>query len=122
MNLKTKKKAGLRKNLTVRKIMTNNRNPSMSIDINSALFNGHSVLNLKRAPKMSLFVEGLSLFGSFTLDPAIRVNELFLDVDVTKLSGTWDMLFLAGIFIPAKIKIKRVRINSRNNLSVFFLF
>ena len=71
---------------------------------------------------MSLFVEGLSLFGSFTLDPAIRVNELFLDVDVTKLSGTWDMLFLAGIFIPAKIKIKRVRINSRNNLSVFFLF
>ena len=27
----------LRKNQTVRKIMTNNRNPSMSIDINSAL-------------------------------------------------------------------------------------
>ena len=38
MNSKTKKITGLRKNLTVRKIMTNNRNPSMSIDIKSALF------------------------------------------------------------------------------------
>ena len=38
MNSKTKIDTGLRKNQTVRKIMTNNRNPSMSIDIKSALF------------------------------------------------------------------------------------
>ena len=34
----TKTISALRKNPTVRKIMTYNRNPSMSIDINSALF------------------------------------------------------------------------------------
>ena len=38
---------------------------------------------------MSMFIEGLSLFGSFTLDLVIRVNKLFLECDVTKLSGTW---------------------------------
>ena len=39
---------------------------------------------------MSMFIEGLFLFGSFTLDLVIRVNKLFLDVDVTKLSGMWN--------------------------------
>ena len=39
---------------------------------------------------MSMFMEGLLLFGSLTLDPAIRVNKLFLDLDVTKSSGTWN--------------------------------
>ena len=38
---------------------------------------------------MSMFIERLSLFGSFTLDLVIRVNKLFLECDVTKLSGTW---------------------------------
>ena len=45
--------------------------------------------NLKRAPVMSMFIEGLSLFGSFTLDLVFRVNKLFLECDVTELSGTW---------------------------------
>ena len=57
-------------------------------------------LYLKRAPVMSMFIEGLSLFGCYTLDLVIRVNKLFLDVDVTKLSGTWN----GGI----KIEIKRI--------------
>ena len=38
---------------------------------------------------MSMFIEGLLLFGSFTLDLVIRVNKLFLECDVTKLSATW---------------------------------
>ena len=57
-------------------------------------------LNLKRAPVMSLFIEGLSLFGSFTLDIVIRVNKLFLERDVTKSSGTWSS--------GAEIEIKRI--------------
>ena len=39
---------------------------------------------------MSLFIEGLLLFRSFTLDLVIRGNKLFLEWDVTKLSGTWN--------------------------------
>ena len=58
-------------------------------------------LNFKRVPVMSMFIEGLLLFCSFTLDLVIRVNKLFLDVDVTKLSGTWGGL-------GAKIEIKRI--------------
>ena len=46
--------------------------------------------NLMRVPAMSMFIEGLLLFCSFTLDLVIRVNKLFLECDVTKLSGTWD--------------------------------
>ena len=38
---------------------------------------------------MSMFIERLSLFGSFTLDLVIRVNKLFLECDVTKSSGSW---------------------------------
>ena len=38
---------------------------------------------------MSMIIEGLSLFGCFTLDLVIQVNKLFLDIDVTKLSGRW---------------------------------
>ena len=53
---------------------------------------------------MSLFIEGLLLFDIFTLDPAIRVNKLFLDVDVTKLSGTWDLFGNR----EAKIEIKKL--------------
>ena len=52
---------------------------------------------------MSMFIEGL-LFGSFTLDLEIRVNKLFLDIDVTKLSGTWK--YWSGR--SAKIEIKRI--------------
>ena len=55
---------------------------------------------------MSLFIEGLLLFDIFTLDPAIRVNKLFLDVDVTKLSGTWKHWKAAEY--AAEIEIKRV--------------
>ena len=51
---------------------------------------------------MSMFIDGLSLFGSFTLDLVIRVNKLFLDFDVTKLSGTWKG------FGGAQIEIKRI--------------
>ena len=54
---------------------------------------------------MSMFIEGLSLFGSFTLDLVIRVNKLFLDVDVTKLSGTWDD------YLDDKAKIEINKIN-----------
>ena len=61
-------------------------------------------LNLKRVPVMSLFIEGLSLFGCFTLDLVIQVNKLFLDIDVTKLSGTWK--YWSGT--SAKIEIKRI--------------
>ena len=39
---------------------------------------------------MSMFIEGLFLSGSFMLDLVIRVNKLFLECDVTKLSGSWD--------------------------------
>ena len=52
---------------------------------------------------MSMFIEGLSLFGSFTLDLVIRVNKLFLEWDVTKLSGTWKD-YAAD---DAKIEIKK---------------
>ena len=38
---------------------------------------------------MSMFIKGLFLSGSFTLDLVIRVNKLFLDFDVTKLSESW---------------------------------
>ena len=61
-------------------------------------------LNLKRVPVMSLFIEGLFLFGSFTLDLVIRVNKLFLDFDVTKLSETWEDVWGGR----AKIAIKRI--------------
>ena len=54
---------------------------------------------------MSLFIEGLSLFCSFTLDLVIRVNKLFLDLDVTKLTGTWENRWDNG---GTKIEIKRV--------------
>ena len=63
-------------------------------------------LNLKRAPVMSMFIEGLLLFGSFTLDLVIRVNKLFLECDVTKLSGTWDSR-VYGVPNP-KIKINKI--------------
>ena len=62
-------------------------------------------LNFKRVPVMSMFIEGLLLFGSFTLDLEIRVNKLFLDFDVTKLSGTWDD------FKNRKAKIGILKIN-----------
>ena len=52
---------------------------------------------------MSMFIEGL-LFGSFTLDLEIRVNKLFLDVDVTKSSGTWYLLGSR----KAKIEINKI--------------
>ena len=55
---------------------------------------------------MSMFIEGLLLFCSFTLDLVIRVNKLFLDVDVTKLSGTWEHWKFAEY--AAEIEIKRV--------------
>ena len=38
---------------------------------------------------MSMFIEGLLLFGTFTLDLVIRGTKLFLECDVTKSSGTW---------------------------------
>ena len=53
---------------------------------------------------MSMFIEGLSLFGSFTLDLMIRVIKLFLDVDVTKLSETWERVRGGRV----KIAIKRI--------------
>ena len=59
-------------------------------------------LNLKRVPVMSLFIEGLSLFRCYTLDLVFRVNKLFLECDVTKLSGTWDL----GLYSKAQIEIK----------------
>ena len=61
-------------------------------------------LNLNRVPVRSLFIEGLFLFVSFTLDPAIRVSKLFLGVDVTKLSGKWVDLGTS----PAQIEIKKL--------------
>ena len=65
-----------------------------------------SKLSLKRTSVMSMFIEGLFLFGSFTLDLVIRVNKLFLDVDVTKLSGTWKGESL--VVKETKIEIKRI--------------
>ena len=59
--------------------------------------------NLKRTSVMSMFIEGLLLFGSFTLDLVIRVNKLFLEFDVIKLSGTWKR----GIN-DTKIEIKKI--------------
>ena len=59
--------------------------------------------NLKRVPVMSMFIEGLLLFSSFTLDLVIRVNKLFLVADVTKLSGSWDFYNL-----KAEIKINKI--------------
>ena len=53
---------------------------------------------------MSMFIEGLSLFGCFTLDLVIRVNKLFLVADVTKLSGTWKKYIGDD---DAKIEIKK---------------
>ena len=60
--------------------------------------------NLKRAPVMSMFIEGLLLFGSFTLDLVIRVNKLFLECDVTKSSGMWKTSW----DLTAKVEIKKV--------------
>ena len=54
---------------------------------------------------MSMFIEGLSLFCSFTLDLVIRVNKLFLDLDVTKLTGWWEHSWNNG---GTKFEIKRV--------------
>ena len=56
---------------------------------------------------MSLFVEGLSLFCSFTLDQVIRVKKLFLVTDVTELSGTWDWSYF-GRNRKAQIKINKI--------------
>ena len=74
--------SGLRKNQTVRKIMPNNKNPSwvltsIALSLHWEFSMSKLKLNLKRAPEMSLFIEELSLFGSFTLDKVIRVNKLF---------------------------------------------
>ena len=60
---------------------------------------------------MSKFIEGLSLFGSFTLDLVIRVNKLFLVVDVTKLSGKWKDPWND----TAQIEIKRINKNRCKN-------
>ena len=52
---------------------------------------------------MSMFIEGLSLFGSFTLDLVIRGTKLFLECDVTKLSGKWKERWGT-----AKVEIKMI--------------
>ena len=54
---------------------------------------------------MSSFIEGLLLFSRFTLDLVIRGNKLFLEWDVTKLSGTWNN------FLDDKAKIEINKIN-----------
>ena len=53
---------------------------------------------------MSMFIGGLSLFASFTLDLVIRGTKLFLECDVTKLSETWKNDWGRTV----KVEIKKV--------------